>query len=51
MIRTLPGRAFVTLALLLSFSLHAAGEDLGIVSISPSTNRPLEAGSSVSFEI
>ena len=51
MIRTLTGRAFVTLALLFSFSLHAEAEDLDIVSISPSTSKPLEAGSAVSFEI
>jgi hypothetical protein len=51
MIRTLTGRAFVTLALLFSFSFHAGAEDLDIVSISPSTSKPLEAGSEVSFEI
>jgi hypothetical protein len=51
MIRTLTNRGFVTLALLFSFSFHAGAEDLGIVSISPSTSKPLEAGSAVSFEI
>jgi len=51
MICTLTGRAVVTLALLLSFSSHAGAEDLNIVSISPSTSKPLEVGSAVSFEI
>jgi len=51
MIRTLPGKAFITLASILVFSFQAAAEDLNIVSISPSTNKPLEAGSSVTFEI
>jgi hypothetical protein len=51
MICTLTGRAVVTLALLFSFSFHAGAEDLNIVSISPSTSKPLEVGSAVSFEI
>jgi hypothetical protein len=51
MIRTFCARAFVTFALLSSFSPHVAAEDVGIVSLSPSTNKPLEAGNSVSFEI
>jgi hypothetical protein len=44
-------RAWVALALILSFSFSAAAEDLSIVSLSPSSSKPLEAGSSVSFEI
>jgi hypothetical protein len=51
MIRKLVGKAFVTLSLLSFFSFPGMAEDLDIVSISPSTRKPLEAGSTVSFEI
>jgi hypothetical protein len=51
MIRRLYGRALATLALALSSSFPILAEDLSIDSISPSTRKALEVGSTVSFEL
>jgi hypothetical protein len=51
MIRTLWGRASITLAMLLLFSFPMLAEDLSFASISPLSGKPLQVGSTVLFEI